>query len=57
MPGRLDFFRFLVGAQEIEVAWDLAVEIRERCAAVQTTLRRAKSRTGCTQPVRRGRSY
>jgi hypothetical protein len=55
VPERLDTVRFLVGDQELEVAWDLAVEIRESChcaddAAARDVAARMHA-VGATRPV------
>lgn len=55
MPQRLDVVRFVVGDRELEVAWDLAAEIRDRCErADDGTAREVAARiraVGATRPV------
>src|SRR5947209_3578688 len=52
---RLDVVRFVVGDRELEVAWDLAVEIRDRCIRADDPFARevaARMRAvGATRPV------
>ena len=55
MPKRLDVVRVVVGDQEVEVAWDLATELRDRCIhADDPFAREAAARmraVGATRPV------
>ena len=55
MPKRLDVVRFVVGDREVPVAWDLAVEIRDRCIRADDPFaREAAARiraVGATRPV------
>ena len=55
VPQRLDVVRFVVGDREIPVAWDLAVELRDRCMRADDPFARevaARMRAvGATRPV------
>ena len=55
VPQRLDVVRFVVGDQELPVAWDLAVELRDRCVHSDDPFARevaARMRAvGATRPV------
>jgi len=55
VPQRLDVVRFVVGDREIPVAWDLAVELRERCVRADDPFARevaARMRAvGASRPV------
>jgi len=59
VPKRLDVVRFTIGNREIPVAWDLAVEIRDRCIRADDPFARevaARMRAvGATSPVRLSR--
>ena len=55
MPQRLDVVRFVVGDREITVAWDVAAQLRDRCArANDDTAREVADRipaVGARRPV------
>jgi hypothetical protein len=56
VPPRLDVVRFVVGDQEIEVAWDIVAELRDRCERADDAVAREVAvrlrAVGATRPVK-----